>query len=135
MKAIQVAQNKMLRMMEGISLKEHVTSISLLQKYNLPSANQLAGEIKLIEAWKSIHVPNYPFQMIPNNINISNADRELRPTSIKVWKDFAKSKVVCESHCIDTAKLWNSATQEIKNACTIGIAKSAIKKFARTLEI
>ena len=73
--------------------------------------------------------------MIPNNINFSNADRELRPTSIKEWKDFAKSKVVCESFCIDTAKLWNSATLEIKNASTIGIAKSAIKKFARTVEI
>ena len=73
--------------------------------------------------------------MIPNNINITNADRELRPTSIKEWKDHAKSKVVCESHCLDTAKLWNNATQEIKNASTLGIVKSAIKIFARTLEI
>ena len=73
--------------------------------------------------------------MIPNNINFSNADRELRPTLIKEWKDFAKTKVVCESFCIVTAKLWNSATQEIKNVITIGISKSAIKKFARTLEI
>ena len=46
MKATQVAQNKMLRMVDGVSLKEHVTSSSLLQKYNIPSVNQLAGEIK-----------------------------------------------------------------------------------------
>ena len=59
MKAVQVAQNKMLRMLEGISLKEHITSISLLQKHNIPSVNQLAGEIKLIEAWKSINIPKY----------------------------------------------------------------------------
>ena len=48
MKATQVAQNKMLRMVDGVSLKEHVTSSSLLQKYNIPSINQLAGEIKLM---------------------------------------------------------------------------------------
>ena len=45
MKAIQVAQNKILRMVEGVSLKDHVTSSSLLLKHNLPSANQLAGQI------------------------------------------------------------------------------------------
>ena len=46
MKATQVAQNKMLRMLDGVSLKEHITSKSLLIKYNLASVNQLAGEIK-----------------------------------------------------------------------------------------
>ena len=33
MKAAQIAQNKMLRMLDGVSLKEHVTSSSLLKKY------------------------------------------------------------------------------------------------------
>ena len=52
MKATQVAQNKMMQMLDGVSLKEHVSSCSLLQKYNIPSVNQLAGEIKLMEAWR-----------------------------------------------------------------------------------
>ena len=42
MKATQVAQNKMMRMLDGVSLKEHVTSSSLLLKYNIPSVNKLA---------------------------------------------------------------------------------------------
>ena len=31
--------------------------------------------------------------------------------------------------------MWNNAPTDIKNASSIGMAKSAIKKFARTLEI
>ena len=50
MKAVQVAQNKMLHMMDRVSLKEHVTTKSLLDKYGLSSVNQLFGEIKLTEA-------------------------------------------------------------------------------------
>ena len=50
MKAAQTTQNKMIRMVEGVSLKEHILSKTLLTKHNLPSVNQLAGEIKLIEA-------------------------------------------------------------------------------------
>ena len=67
MKSAQIAQNKMLRMLERVTLKDHVTSKSLLLKYNLPSVNQLAAEIKLIEAWKSQNIPNYPFKLEPNN--------------------------------------------------------------------
>ena len=47
MMALQVAQNKMLRMMNGSSLKDHITTSSLLEKFNLPSVNQLAAEIKI----------------------------------------------------------------------------------------
>ena len=59
----------MLRMVEGVSLKDHITSKQLLDKHKLPSVNQLNGEIKLLEAWKSIHINNYPFKMEANNTN------------------------------------------------------------------
>ena len=67
MKSIQVAQNKMLRMVDGVTLKDHVTAASLLLKYNLPSVNQLSGQIKLLVAWKSINVNDYPFKMEINH--------------------------------------------------------------------
>ena len=70
-----------------------------------------------------------------NNTHISDSERTLRPTSIKIWKDSAKTKVGNESFCFDTARLWNEATPEIKNANSLGIARNAIKKFTRTLEI
>ena len=80
-------------------------------------------------------IENYPFKMVPNNTFVSNSDRSLRTNSIKIWKDTANSKAGINSFCMDTAKLWNNCPVEIKNATSIGIAKSAIKKFTRTLVI
>ena len=81
MKAVQIAQNKMLRMVEGVSLKEHFTTKSLLQKHNLPSVNQLAGKIKLLEAWKSIHINDYLFKMESYNQNLIQTDIIMRPNT------------------------------------------------------
>ena len=128
MKTAQVAQNKMLRMLDGVSLKERISSRSLLQKYNLPSVNQLVGEIKLLEAWKATHITSYPFQLEENNPNRQVSDRSVRPNTTKMWKDSAKSKAASESISIDCAKLWNNAPEEIKNASTIFSAKREIKK-------
>ena len=59
MEAVQLSQNKMLRMLDRVSLKDHVSTSSLLKKYNIPSVNQLAAEIKLVEAWKCLNVEGY----------------------------------------------------------------------------
>ena len=134
MKATQVAQNKMMRMLDGVSLKEHVTSSSLLLKYNIPSVNKLAGEIKLMEAWKATHIPSYPFQMKKNNPNRTSVDREMRINTTRKWKDSAKTKAARESMSIDCARLWNIALSVITNAVTKSAAKREIKKFVRTLE-
>ena len=53
-------QSKVPGMLDKVSLKDHVTTQSLLLKYNLSYVNQLAGEIKLLEAWKSINIEQYP---------------------------------------------------------------------------
>ena len=55
--------------------------------------------------------------------------------SEKLWKDTARTKAGAESFSIDSAKLWNTIPDDIKNAPTIGIAKHAIKKFCKTLEL
>ena len=135
MQAAQVAQNKMLRMINGSTKKDHVTSKSLLDKFNLPSVNQLAAEIKLIEAWKIMHVQDYPITLDENNPNRATGGREVRSSTTRQWKDQAKYKNSSESFNIDTAKLWNKADNEIKNAETISRAKSLIKKFCKSLEI
>ena len=37
-----------------------------------------------------------------NNHHISQSDRTLRPNSIKLWKDYAKTKAGSESFSVDT---------------------------------
>ena len=131
---MQITKSK-LRMLDGVSLKEHITSSSLLKKYNLASVNQLAGEIKLLEAWKATHISSYPFQLEENNPNRHETDRIVRPKTTKMWKDYAKTKAASESIGIDCAKLWNNAPLDIKNATTLYGAKIGIKKFCRLIEI
>ena len=125
----------MLRMLDGVSLKEHITTSSLLKKFGLPSVNQLAGEIKLVEAWKAINIPAYPFQLEESNPNRQDGERTVRSTTTIKWKDYATSKAARESISIDCARLWNNAPSSIKNAPTLGSAKSEIKKFCKSLEL
>ena len=52
-----------------------------------------------------------------------------------MWKDSAKTKAASESLSIDAAKLWNNAPTEIKTAPTLRVAKKAIKKYCKLLEL
>ena len=69
--------------------------------YNLPSVNQLAAQIKLIEGWKCMNIEQYPLKLEPR----------------------------------DCARLWNMAPDSIKQASTLGCAKSEIKNFCKLLEL
>ena len=133
MDTVQVAQNKMLRMLDRITLKDHISSQSLLQKYKLLSVNQLAAEIKLVEAWKIINRDNYPLKLEPNNPDRAYTQRELRPSSIKIWNDDAKSMAAKVSFRRDAAKLWNNAPEVIKSAQSLNIAKKEIKSYCSLL--
>ena len=134
MKSAQTAQNKLLRMLDRVTLKDHITSESLLIKYNLPSVNQLAAEIKLTEAWKTQNINNYPFKLEANNPNRCDGDRIVRASTTKKWKDMSKSKAASVSISRDCAKLWNNAPADIINAKSLCEAKRLIKKYSRTLE-
>ena len=122
MDAVQIAQNKMLRILDRVSLKDHVSSASLLAKYNLPSVNQLAAQIKLIEGWKCTNIEQYPLKLEPNNPNKAVTDRVVRTSSIKIWKDEAKTTAAKMSFSRDCARLWNVAPDSIKQASTLGRA-------------
>ena len=58
----------------------------------------------------------------------------MRPTTTITWKDSAKTKAANESISIDSARLWNNAPPDIKNAHTLWTAKKAIKKYCKNLE-
>ena len=65
----------MQRMLNGSSKTEHISTQSLLEKFNIPSVNQLAAEIKLTEAWKIMNVPDYPISLDTNNPARNTGDR------------------------------------------------------------
>ena len=130
MLSLQVAQNEMLRIMNGSSLKDHTTTQSLFNKFNLPSVNQLSAEIKIIEAWKIMNIQDYPIKLWPNEPNRSTNGREVRGTSIRELKEDSSTKIGKTCFVIDTARLWNQSPAEIKMANTLNQAKTAIKNIA-----
>ena len=133
MKAAQVAQNKMIRMVENVSLKEHIPSRNMLEKNGLLSVNQLAAQIKLTEVWKSINTNDYPIELENNQVKRQTNDRSVRESTIIHWKEDTKAKSAEESFLRDAAKLWNRAPSYIKEAKSLGIAKSQIKIYCKQL--
>ena len=135
MKATQTAQNKMLRMVDNVSLKDHVRSADLLKKYGLLSVNQLAAQIKLTEAWKAVNLEEYPIQLENNQLLRNTNGREVRVSTVKLWKDDTKCTIAKESFIRDAAKLWNQAPVAIKSAKSLYTAKKEILKYCKTIAI
>ena len=77
----------------------------------------------------------YPITLKENNPSRNTGDREVRDTTQREWKEHSKYKAASEIFTIDTARLWNKVDPEIKAAQSLGIAKSIIKKYCKTLEI
>ena len=48
----------------------------------------------------AINIKDYPFKMEANNMLLNQSDRILRPGSIKLWNDNAKTKMGTESFSI-----------------------------------
>ena len=121
-------------MLDRVSLKEHIPSSVLREKYGLPSVNQLAAEIKILEAWKSLNLEDYPFQMEPANPGRNTQGRAVRETTERKCNDSAHSKTSELSCSRDTTKLWNSAPQSLKSAKKTKRCKKEIKIYCKTLQ-
>ena len=83
MKKLQITQNRLLRALSGVTLKDKKPIKEMLTQLNIPSVNKLATEIKLTEAWKSIHDPAYPIKLERNRKQEGEETRRLRPESVR----------------------------------------------------
>ena len=66
---IQKNQNKMMRFFNKTKISDKISSISILEKYNQLSVNQLNAQVKLCEMWKAKNVDNYPTKVHRRSIN------------------------------------------------------------------
>lgn len=133
MKELQCAENRLLRLLEGCRIKDRKSTCSLLLKHNLPSVNQLACEVKLLEAWKSLNIPRYPVSI--NAVTKPDPERVLRHSGVKTLEENCRTKIGANSFHFSTAKLWNHASPMVKAAKSISCAKKAIKLFCKSLPI
>ena len=53
--SIQKVQNKLLRFLNNVNLKDHQSTESLLEKSQMLLVNRLNAPTKIREVWKSLH--------------------------------------------------------------------------------
>ena len=133
MKAAQIAQNKLLRLLNNSTLKDKVSTVKLLENTGMLSVNQLAASIKIAEVWKSLNVEDYPIRLEPNHCESERPERTVRPGTTRLWNQDARTSAEKESFSRSAAKLWNSLPTEIKNTKTLFSAKKAIKAYCKLL--
>ena len=66
MKAVQIAQNKLLRQLDGSRIKDRRSIKDMLDKFDMLLINQTSAQIKLTEAWKASRDADYPIEMRNN---------------------------------------------------------------------
>ena len=71
-------------MLNNTKINDRTSTESILKKYNLMSVNQLAGQIKLNETWKSKRMDDYAIQMERNAEVNSTTGINLIPRSRKL---------------------------------------------------
>ena len=132
-KAIQMVQNKMARLMNCKTLKDKVQTKVLLEKANLLSVNQINAKVKLQEIWKILNVPDYPIKIEVNRVHDGQvATRAMtKGTPIELGSTNLISKT-CISYAI---KVWNYAPADIKSCTSLYSLKRKVKDFVKTLPI
>ena len=135
MKALQLTQNRMLRVINGSRIKDMISIESMLSKFNLLSVNQLAAQIKITEVWKSINIDNYPVKLDGYNKHEKTTDIELRAQPNRVFDDTFRLQISQQSFNADAAKLWNQVPDSIKSAKTLTAAKTATLKHVKSFPI
>ena len=133
LKAIQLVQNKLLRWLNGSKISDKVSTLSLLEKFNMLSINQLNAKAKLMEIWKAINVTNYPLQIKQQSTDhsgvLTRADSKARPC------DIGRSTLTKKSCISDAINTWNYAPEKLKESVTKYQVKKEIKIFVKSLPI
>jgi hypothetical protein len=127
---LQIAQNKLLRLLTGSRLTDKKTISSMLEQLGLGSVNQTIAEARLLETWKATHLSGAP---------LSDILVKKQPGTFST----TRSTSHCDLHIQGTSKsfgnlasrLWNRAGPDIRNAASVGIAKKKIRTFAKSLPV
>ena len=119
--------NDCLRLLSGKVISDEVSIKSMLEDLGWLSLNQLAAETRLIEAWKTVHLDDYCLKDIlklrhEGSYNTRSSQVDFLDTGVEDMYGSA-------GFVNQTAKLWNKSPNSIKEAQTLSLAKSEIRKF------
>ena len=120
---LQKCQNNLLRTLENAKIKDKRSIESLLESQKMLSVNQMQGQIKIMEMWKSKNVKNYPLKI--NILKENDSGITTRGASREQFRINQTPKT-----CIgDATRLWNRAPPAVQEAKSITVAKKESKKY------
>ena len=123
----------MLRALNGSSIKDQISTKSVLKKFNLLSVNQMNAQIKLTEMWKTINIENYPIKT--ELVECQDVGINTRARSLGLLKEHKVTNKSQKTFTNDAIHIWNLATSAIKECATIYSAKKSIRLFVASLPL
>ena len=131
--AIQLSQNKLVRLLNGKTLKDKISTEVLLTNIGMASVNQIHCQIKLLEIWKAVNIENNPIKVTSATSCIDSA--KTRSGGNERLVEHGKSNLSSKTFINDAIKIWNRAPKELKECTTLNSAKKAIKLFSKSLPV
>jgi hypothetical protein len=131
LRAVQITFNKLARMINNVTLKDRTANVSLFDNLGWLSFNQMNAQVKLLEAWKMLNVPNYPNKLSPKEQN--SQSRTTRAITNGEVVEPGKTKIGTSTFISDAARAWNRTSGSLKNFTTLTSAKKAIKSLVKEL--
>ena len=126
--------NDCLRLLNNKTWEDHAPIEEMLHALNWSSINQLCGETRLIEAWKTVHTEKYCMQEIlpikKKNEHISTRSNDSTLFEQGIVNKFSNSRFLNM-----TAKVWNECPRDIKEEINFGKAKVLIKEYCKNLPL
>ena len=125
---LQIAQNKLLRLLTGTVLTDKKSISSMLYQLGIGSVNQMIAEARLLETWKATHLQGAPLSniLVKKPIGPSSTTRSISGGDLC-------TQGAPNSFSNLASGLWNRAGPEIRKATTLNSAKKEIRKFAKSL--
>ena len=133
MEKLQKTQNKLVRTLENVRIKDKNRTSDMLTKNGMLSVNQTVAQIKLTELWKATHTDNNPLKF--TQIAPAENGRNSRAVTNKKLYQSKGSTLTMDSFVYDATKMWNNAPDSIKNANSIYSAKTEIKSYCKLLPL
>ena len=133
MEKLQVAQNKLARVLENVKVSDRTPIKTLPEKQKMLSVNQIAAQIKLTEIWKALNIERFPIKV--KKLSTTNDARITRGVTFEKLVIEGNSNRIENSFIGDGTRLWNKAPEVLRATKTLYSARSEIKKFVLTLPI
>ena len=115
------------------TIKDKISTESLLKKFNTHSVNLLNAQVKLLEVWKSQNLDNYPLEIKKQEVSESLVTT--RAASNGRLVEIGRSAKTQNSSVSDAIRIWNSAPDSVTKSKTLYQVKNAIKAYIVSLPL